>query len=303
MKRETRETVVRYAVLAAASFVCALTYRTFVDWGGLYPGGATGLSILIQRLAQRACDLAGMDFKVPFTPISFILNSIPAYIGFKYIGKGFTMRSVAVIVMTSIFTDLMPVGFIESMISAADLARVKSDPFLTSLFGGIMFGFGMSLCLRFQTSTGGTDFIAIYLSEKKGRETWNFILALNASIILCGAFEFGWSGALYSIIYQFIHTQVVHLMYRAYQHQTLMIVTSRPSKVCEAIYRLCHHGATVIEARGGYSGEKKGIVYSVVSADDTARIYALCKTIDKDAFIGAMSTSRVMGRFYLRPRD
>lgn len=303
MKRDVRTTVTRYAVLAAASFLCALCYRTFVAWGGLYPGGATGISILVQRLAQRACDYAGAGFTVPFSPINFFFNAIPAYIGFRYIGKRFTFRSVAVIVMTSVFTDLIPMDLIETIVPAADLAHMKADPFLTSLFGGILFGFGMALCLRCQATTGGTDFIAIYLSEKKGRETWNFILAVNASILLCGGYEFGWRGAFYSIVYQFIHTQVVHLMYRAYQHQTLMIVTSRPSKVCEAIYRLCHHGATVIEARGGYSGEKKGIVYSVVSADDTARIYALCKTIDKDAFIGAMSTSRVMGRFYLRPRD
>ena len=42
---------------------------------------------------------------------------------------------------------------------------------------------------------------------------------------------------------------------------------------------------------------------SVVAADETSHVYALCKTIDPDAFINAVSTSRVIGRFYLRPRD
>jgi len=166
-----------------------------------------------------------------------------------------------------------------------------------------VFGFAIALCLRWNATSGGTDFIAIYLSEKKGRETWNIILGLNAFILLAGGFWFGWTGALYSIVFQFVYLQVIHLMYRAYQYQTLMIVTTRPEKICEAIYRLSHHGATVIDAKGGFRGESKKVVMSVVAADDTTHIYALCKTLDPDAFINTMSTSRVIGRFYLRPRD
>jgi len=45
------------------------------------------------------------------------------------------------------------------------------------------------------------------------------------------------------------------------------------------------------------------VVYSVVAADNTAYIYSICKKIDPNAFINTMSTSRVIGRFYLRPRD
>jgi len=92
-------------------------------------------------------------------------------------------------------------------------------------------------------------------------------------------------------------------MYRTYQYQTLLIVTTRPQKVCEAIYRISHHGATVIDGHGGFKGEKKSVVMSVVAADDTTHVYALCKSLDPDAFINTISTSRVIGRFYLRPRD
>jgi uncharacterized membrane-anchored protein YitT (DUF2179 family) len=114
---------------------------------------------------------------------------------------------------------------------------------------------------------------------------------------------FGWTGALYSIVYQFVSLQVIHLMYRAYQYQTLLIVTSQPKRICEAIHRLSHHGATVIDAHGSYLGHKTSLVYSVVAADDTSRIYAICKKIDKAAFVNTISTSRVIGRFYMRPRD
>jgi len=303
MGAKGRETAARAAVLVVASFLMALNYRTFVEWGGLYPAGAAGLSLLFQRIAQRLVDMAGIDWTVPFSLINLTLNAVPVWIGFAFIGRRFTLWSVLVIVLSAVFTDIMPAEAMTSFISEGDLVRLKTDPFVTSLFGGIVFGFAMALCLRWNATTGGTDFIAIYLSERKGRETWNLILAFNAVVLLCAGFVFGWSGALYSIIYQFVSTQVVHLMYRTYQYQTLIIVTTKPKRVCEAIYRLSHHGATVIGARGSFTGQETSIVYSVVAADDTAHIYAICKGIDPDAFINTVSTSRVIGRFYLRPRE
>ena len=303
MKSHVKAEVVKYLVLTFAALVMALDYRTFVEWGNLYPGGAVGLAMLVQRVSQSICDSFGWNVNVPFSPINIALNAIPVWIGFKYIGKKFTLQSLYVIFMSGFLADLVPVDAIQAAIPAADLARFQNDPFLTSLFGGIVFGFGIALCLRCNATSGGTDFIAIYLSERKGRETWNLILAFNAMVLLAGGFKSGWTSALYSIIYQFVYIQVVHLMYRTYQYQTLIIITTKPKKVCEAIYRISHHGATVIDGRGAFRGDAKSVVMSVVAADDTTHIYALCKSIDADAFINTISTSRVIGRFYLRPRD
>jgi len=302
-KVERRRQVATFVVLTIASFLIAVGYLTFVNWGGLYPAGVTGLALLLQRIAQHLVNIAGGTWVVPFSPINLVLNVIPVWIGFRFIGWRFTLWSLYVIFMTGFFMDILPVKVLTSFISEAELARLAADPFLCSLFGGIIFGFAMSICLRWNATTGGTDFIAIYLSEQKGRETWSLILAINAAILLAGGFTFGWSGSLYSIIYQFVTLQVVHLMYRTYQYQTLLIVTSEPKRICEAIYRVSHHGATVMRGTGGYSQKPTSVIYSVVAADDTPHIYTLCKKIDKDAFINTISTSRVIGRFYLRPRD
>ena len=303
MKSQVKSEIFNYLVLTFAAMVMAIDYRTFVEWGNLYPGGAVGMAMLMQRVSQSVCDSLGWHVTVPFGPINIALNAIPVWIGFKYIGRKFTLQSLYIIFMSGFLADLVPVDMIAAAIPAEDLLQLQSDPFLMSLFGGIVFGFGIALCLRCNATSGGTDFIAIYLSEKKGRETWNLILAINAFVLLAGAFKSGWTSALYSIIYQFVYIQVVHLMYRTYQYQTLIIVTTQPKKVCEAIYRISHHGATVINAKGAFKGEDKSVVMSVVAADDTTRIYALCKSLDSDAFINTISTSRIIGRFYLRPRD
>ena len=165
MKKSIQFAVARLVVLALASLLMAVNYRTFVEWGGLYPAGATGLSMLLQRVLQRLSDAAGFGWTVPFSLINFALNAIPVWIGFRFIGRRFTLYSLYVIFLTGFFTDIMPVDALTSFVPANDLMRLKTDPFVTSLFGGVSFGFGMALCLRWNATTGGTDFIAIYLSE------------------------------------------------------------------------------------------------------------------------------------------
>ena len=80
-------------------------------------------------------------------------------------------------------------------------------------------GFMFSALYILGSSTGGTDFIAIYFSEKKGIDSFNIVLGMNAIILIAAGILFGWDKALYSIIFQYTSTQVLHVLYKQYQHQ------------------------------------------------------------------------------------
>ena len=186
----------RLLMVCIAAFIMALNIRTLVHTGGLIPGGATGMTILIQRLVKL---LLSVD--LPYTPVNLLLNAIPVYIGFRFIGKKFTLLSLVMIMLSGFLTDLIPAH------------TLTQDMLLISVFGGIVNGFSISLCLRADATSGGTDFIAIYLSQMHGVESWNLILGFNAVLLLIGGYFFGPDKALYSIIFQYASTQVLHLMH------------------------------------------------------------------------------------------
>ena len=302
-KSQVKAEILKYVILTFASLVMAIDYRTFVEWGNLYPGGAVGLAMLVQRVSQSICDSLGWNVTVPFSPINVALNAIPVWIGFKYIGRKFTLQSLYVIFMSGFLADLVPVDLVRSVIPAADLVRFESDPFITSLFGGIVFGFGIALCLRCNATSGGTDFIAIYLSQKRGVETWNLVLGFNVVILLIAGYFFGWERALYSIIYQYVSTQTLHVLYRSYQKQTLFVVTDKAPEVCEAIHNACNHGATVYDAEGSFSHRKLKMVYSIISGTDVKPTLTAIKEADPDAFVNSIRTSEIRGHFYMKPKD
>ena len=266
--------------------IMAVNIKTFVRTGGLYPGGATGLTILIQGIAERF-----LHMTVPYTVVNLLLNMIPIYIGFRFIGKKFTLYSCLMIILTSVLTDMIP-GYV-----------ITYDTLLISIFGGMINGFVISLCLLMNATTGGTDFIAIFLSERKGVDSWNFILGFNVIILLIAGILFGWDKALYSIIFQFSSTQILHMVYTRYQKQTLFIVTNKAREVCEAIYDVSNHGATILAGEGFYERHERDIVYSVVSKEESKRVIHAVKKVDENAFINALRTEELSGRFYQRPTE
>lgn len=286
MKTEAKESIKKILVICFASFLMALNIKSFVRTGGLYPGGATGLALLIQRAADMF-----LHITIPYTIVNILLNAIPVYIGFRFIGKKFTMYSCLMIVLTSVLTDIIP-GY-----------AITYDTLLISIFGGLINGFVIGLCLHMNATTGGTDFIAIYLSEKKEIDSWNVVLGINVVILAAAGVLFGWDKALYSIIFQYTSTQVVHILYRKYQHETLFIVTNKATEVYEVISKMSNHGATIMEGEGSYEHQERKIVYSVVSSAQSKSIIREVKKADPHAFVNAIKTEQIAGRFYQKANE
>lgn len=276
----------RLGFIVVASIIMAVNIKTFVRAGGLFPGGFNGLTLLIQRSAEEFLGLA-----LPFTLINFMLNAVPAVISFRTIGKKFTIYSCIMIVLTSVLTDMIPT------------IVVTYDVLLICIFGGIINGFAISLCLMGRATSGGTDFIAVALSEKLNVDAWNYIMIGNAAMLIIAGLLFGWDAALYSIIFQFTSTQIVRTMNQRYKRVSLFIVSHDAEEIYEGIKTETHHGATLFRGKGLYHGEHQSMIYSVISSDQVKTVTKKTHEIDPHAFINIIKTDQVAGRFYREPND
>lgn len=271
----------RYGCAVLAAVIIAVNIKTFVRAGGLYPGGFSGLTLLLQGIFEKF-----LNVEVPYTVINLLLNAIPVAIGLKFIGKRFTFSSCCVIVLSSVLTDVIPVQ------------PITYDTLLVSIFGGLINGLAVSLCLIGNTSSGGTDFIAIFFSEKYDRDIWNYIFCANAVMLLAAGILFGWERALYSIIFQFTSTQVVQMLHQRYKKHTLFIITHKPDEVYREISHFTRHSATRFQGYGCYTGEGTSLLYSVVSRDEAKALVRKVHEIDPQAFVNIIKTDYINGRFY-----
>ena len=281
-----REDGKRILVITLAALLQAINLKTFVHTGGIFPGGVTGVAVLIQRSMEAFFGIA-----VPYTLVNLLLNAVPFYIGFRYLGKKLTIYTFYFVVLSSFLTDLIPAH------------AITYDTLLISIFGGMINGFLVSLCLQMNANTGGTDFISLFLSERRGYDSFNIILGVNAVILSLAGLLFGWNKALYSILFQFFSTQVIHMRYRRYQQTTLFIVTNDPKPVCAAIQKIGNHSATIMHGEGAYENTERAVVYSVVSAEEVNSVIAAIRQIDSHAFINSVKTESLSGWFYRKPNE
>jgi uncharacterized membrane-anchored protein YitT (DUF2179 family) len=290
MQNEISITVKRIVLLTAGAFLVALNLKTFCAAAGIIPGGFTGVAVLFNEIVSRYANIT-----LPFSVVYYVLNVIPVYIGFRYIGKWFTLYSCFMVLLTGLFTDWLP----SSLLDYLNL----HDYLLCAVFGGIISGIALTLCLNVDATSGGTDFIAIYFSEKRGTDTWNHIFAANCVILGIAAVLFGAEKALYSIIYQFASTMAVSSLYKGYQCKTLLIITNKPNEIYALIRDKTHHDATVFTGVGSYSGAPRPMLYSVVASSEVHALVSSIKEIDAEAFVNVLRTDLLHGRFYKRPRN
>lgn len=268
----------------AGAVLIAFVMNSFVNTVRLFPGGFAGLTLLITRCAEKF-----LDVKIPYSLVYIPLNSIPIIIGIRHLGKRFTGLSVYVIILSSFLVDLMPKYVL------------TYDVLLLSVFGGLLDGAAVALCLSVGASGGGTDFISLYFAEKRGIDAWNYILMANVVILSIAGLMFGWQKALYSIIYQFCVTQSVSTLFNRYSKHTLIIITDMPESVYNCIYRLTNHAATLYKGTGLYGNESRSTIYSVVASDEVDYVVKSIKEIDPHAFVNVLKTEQLAGAFYRHP--
>lgn len=278
--------LLRFLLVTAGALIMAVNLNTFVHAVGLLPGGFTGITLLIQEVFAKY-----LNIKIPFVLFYWGLNVVPALICFRYVGKRFTLLSLWAIVASGLFTDLIP-GL-----------DVTNDVLLCCTFGGIINGIAISFCLLAGATSGGTDFISIYVSEKTGRSIWNYILFFNVLVLAIFGLLFGWNRALYSIIFQYVSTQILNNLYKRYQKSTILIISDKTDELIHVIRDVTGHDATLFTGKGCYQGAERNMLYTVVSSDEEDKLMRSIKKTDPSAFVNILQTKMLKGNFIMKRQD
>jgi uncharacterized membrane-anchored protein YitT (DUF2179 family) len=271
-----------FAILGAA--IAAANINTFVYSGNLVPGGFSGLSLLIVRVCAKYFSL-----DVNYSLLYLLFNIPSALLVFKYVSKRFTLISLVYIVTVSVMVEVIPTYII------------TNDLLLISVFGGIVSGAACSLVLRGNACCGGTDFISIYFAKKKQRSIWNEIFAVNVALLIASGLMFTWESALYSIIFQFVNTEVVKAFDNRFKRSTFVIISDKAQEIAHEVYIKFHHSVTLFDAIGGYTNTKKTVLYTIVGEYEANSLIATILEIDPKAFISIDNNQRLVGNFHEKP--
>lgn len=285
--RYKKNAMVRRLITILAVVVSALlqTYviQAFIRPSNLLSSGFTGVAILIDRIAS----LYGHNIS---TSLGMLALNIPvAVLCSKSISMRFTFYSILQVFLSSFFLKVL------------HFEPLFNDVLLNVVFGGFLYGLAIAIALRGNASTGGTDFIALYVSNKTGKSIWEYVFMGNCVILCIFGYMFGWIYAGYSILFQFVSTKAIAAFHHRYERVTLQVTTAKAQDVIEAYVKAYRHGISCVDALGGYSHRKMYLLHTVVSSYEVNDIVHLMREKDSQVIVNMIRTENFYGGFYQAP--
>ncbi|MFQ7470299.1 YitT family protein [Amedibacillus dolichus] len=275
--------IISIIMIIASSLLQVYVINVFMNPCNLLSSGFTGVAILLNKISN----LFGFNFS---TSLGILALNIPAaLLAYKSVSHRFTLLSCIQFILTSVFLQFL------------DFSPLFDDLTLNVLFGGFLYGMSVVLALRANGSTGGTDFIALYVSNKIHKSIWDYVFIFNCSMLIIFGYLFGWEHAGYSIIFQLISTRTISNFYQRYEQITIEITTNDPEVITEAFMNNFHHGMSVITAYGGYSKKRFYLCKTVVSSYEVRDVVDCIRSVKPDALINTYSTLNFYGKFYQKP--
>lgn len=275
-----------FVCVLIAGFLQAAIIQMFMHPMNLLSSGFTGVAILVEKITST---FFGFSFS---TSLGMLVLNIPvAILCSKSISKKFTFFSLLEVFFASFFLKVLKIG------------PLFEDALLNIIFGGFAYGIMTVIALKGNASTGGTDFVALYVSNRTGKSIWSYVFVFNSIILLIFGAMFGWEYAGYSILFQFISTKTIDSFYHRYERMTMQITTSKPEEIISAYMKEYRHGLSRVDGIGGYSGKPISLLHTVVSSYEVQDIAKLMKETDPNAIINTFKSEDFYGGFYLKPID
>lgn len=269
-----KERLFRTILLVVGAIVYTTGLELFLIPNATIDGGVTGIALM-------ASTLSGLPFGMFFT----LINLPFLYIGYKQIGKTFTINTLAAVLL---------VAFLSTQFEA--LEPFTRDPFLSAVFGGIILGIGVGLIIRSNGSLDGTEIVAIILDRKTTFSVGEIIMFFNLFILGAAGFVYTANSAMYSLIVYFIAYKMMDVMITGLdESKGVMIVTSNPDGIADALLHRLGRGVTILYGEGAYLKEEKRILYSVISRLEVAKIKDIVYDHDPKAFITITDVYDVWG--------
>jgi len=256
-----------YLLILLGSTLQAISLRVFLIPAKLASGGVSGLSQIINNFTGWPIGLM------------VLIGNIPLFImGWGFLGgRRFAARTVIAILTFSVLIDI-PLSFLPAN-------GITKDIVLNALYGGVVSGIGFGLVYRGRGTSGGSDILARILNSWRGIPVTQSHLITAAVVIFLAGIAFSWENALYALVMLYVSGIAAESISQGSNIlRTGLIITASPDPIINEIFTRLRRGVTIMDGRGGYSGEEKSILLCVVTRAEIPHLKALTRELDSKAF-------------------
>ncbi len=283
--KRVRKEITSYLFITIGLATYVVGWVAFLLPNRLVGGGVSGIGALIEYAT---------GFPVSYT--YFIVNIFLLILAVRILGKGFGVKTVYAIIVTSLFFKIAPNVIPTELV--ADLAA--NGKLVSALLGGALSGAGIGLVFNQGGSSGGTDIVALIINKYRNISPGRIILTIDMVIIACSFLvsdELTIGKRLATVLYGYITVSITGytidlIISGARQSQQFFVFSKQYEAIARRITTEMGRGVTVIDAKGWYTKNDQKILMIIARKTESNIIYRIIKDVDKEAFL---SVGNVMG--------
>lgn len=275
-----------YGFIVLVALLGALNYQLFVFPNQFAPSGINGICTMIQHITGISVGYLSLLINIPL--------AIWCYIE---VSKPMALRSMVYVVVFSLGLLLLERVDLSAFAYATENGTSK---ILGPLVGGIIQGFSYSMLIKASSYTGGMDFVsAIIHKHRPDKPFFGLNFTINCCIAIVSYFVFGFQmePVILCILYTFMSTTVGdRIMKSGREAISFEIVTDYPEEISQVLINKLHHSATLIPAKGMYSGKEVSVLICVVNKCQAASVASIVKEYPH-TFAIVDTVSEILGNF------
>lgn len=248
-------------------------------------GGISGLAIILAKFITPKVSWLGQP------EITAIINSLLLIVGFIFLGRGCSLKTVYCTLVYSAEMEIM------QLIKKMD-APLTNELFLEFVLMMLLTGTGSAIIFNCKASSGGTDIIALIIKKYTNlKDVGLALLVTDFAIALSTFFVFNVRTGLYSMLGLFAKAFLIDgVIESIVKSKYVMIITPHPETVAPFIIEGLHRSYTSLKAQGGYSGEERTVLVTVCKKTEAFKLKVKIHEVDPEAFVILCDTSEIMGR-------
>lgn len=273
----------RYTMISIGIILMAAGFHFFLIPVDLVAGGVTGLALVVN-------EFTGFTISI----FVLIINLVLLFIGLLFLGKKIFVRSIYGSLLFPAVLFLLE-EFVPQLVT-------NNDFVIATIFGGALLGLGFGYVLKYGGTSGGTDIPIKIFYQKLKIPVSNSLYIIDGTIIALGVIAFygdyGIDLGLYAILTMFISGKIADIVVLGNTRKKAMhIITNKKEEIKNAIYDTVFRGVSEVTVKGGYKGEPKTMLISVITSQEYYFIRNVIANIDPGAFVYVTPATEIQGDF------
>ena len=268
-----------FLLLTASTLIMAVGIYFFKFANNFTFGGITGFAVLVAKFTP----LSASDF-------SFVANILLLVVGWIILGKSFAAKTaystILLSVTLSLFERVYPMSH-----------PLTNEPLLELIFAILLPALGSAILFNIGASSGGTDVIAMVLKKYTSVDIGRGLMISDVLFTLCAFFVFDVKTGLYSLLGLIMRSALIDNFIESLNRSKYFhVVCSDPKPICNFIEKTLVLGATIVNAKGSFTGDNKYIILTVLSPSQAVKLRNFIKENSPGAFLLISNTSEIIGK-------